>query len=200
VPAHSLDEVFQCAGNRKRDFSRRGSSGNWAEDQLTWKARQPMLRSRRQPTSDVFAATAGCFTGRADLQAPHGLRSRAGGDAVLRARRQPHDAAHVAAWGCVCRIMGVCMCSMCRRPHAALLPSQSPFAVCSCTSLSFAHAAPSCVTSCRARQHFAVCRNDVQGPAAVPRVALRRGAARHGSCCACDAPAALARRTRRGAR
>ena len=33
----SLDEVFQCAGSKKRDFSRRGSSGNWTEDQLTWK-------------------------------------------------------------------------------------------------------------------------------------------------------------------
>jgi hypothetical protein len=36
----SLDDVFQCAGNKKRDFSRRGSSGNWAEDQLTWKVRK----------------------------------------------------------------------------------------------------------------------------------------------------------------
>ena len=31
----SLTDVFQCAGNKKRDFSRRGSSGNWEEDQLT---------------------------------------------------------------------------------------------------------------------------------------------------------------------
>jgi hypothetical protein len=39
LPANSLDDVFQCAGNKKRDFSRRGSSGNWTEDQLTWKVR-----------------------------------------------------------------------------------------------------------------------------------------------------------------
>ena len=40
----SLDEVFQCAGNKKRDFSRRGSSGNWTEDQLTWKEEQSFKR------------------------------------------------------------------------------------------------------------------------------------------------------------
>ena len=40
----SLDEVFQCAGNKKRDFSRRGSSGNWTEDQLTWKEEMSFKR------------------------------------------------------------------------------------------------------------------------------------------------------------
>ena len=35
----SLVDVFQYTHNKKRDFTRRGSSGNWAEDQLTWKAR-----------------------------------------------------------------------------------------------------------------------------------------------------------------
>ena len=30
----SLSEVFQCAGNKKRDFTRRGSSGDWAADEL----------------------------------------------------------------------------------------------------------------------------------------------------------------------
>ncbi len=40
----SLDEVFQCAGSKKRDFSRRGSSGNWTEDQLTWKEEQSFKR------------------------------------------------------------------------------------------------------------------------------------------------------------
>ena len=39
-PRCSLDEVFKCGGSKKRDFSRRGSSGNWAEDQLTWKVRR----------------------------------------------------------------------------------------------------------------------------------------------------------------
>jgi hypothetical protein len=35
VKTCSLSDVFQCAGNKKRDFARRGSSGNWEEDQLT---------------------------------------------------------------------------------------------------------------------------------------------------------------------
>lgn len=43
-PFCSLDEVFQCAGSKKRDFSRRGSSGNWTEDQLTWKEEQSFKR------------------------------------------------------------------------------------------------------------------------------------------------------------
>jgi Inner centromere protein, ARK binding region len=30
----SLSDVFQCAGNKKRDFTRRGSSGDWAGDEL----------------------------------------------------------------------------------------------------------------------------------------------------------------------
>jgi hypothetical protein len=37
----SLVDVFQYTHNKKRDFTRRGSSGNWAEDQLTWKVRVP---------------------------------------------------------------------------------------------------------------------------------------------------------------
>jgi len=81
-PCCSLSEVFQCAGNKKRDFSRRGSSGNWAEDQLTWKARsgKVLLGTARELTRKC------CATGGTQFQAPHGL---------FRRRRRCHGNAQI---------------------------------------------------------------------------------------------------------
>ena len=70
----SLVDVFQYTHNKKRDFTRRGSSGNWAEDQLTWKVRVPETGGRGGDSNETSTHTPlrPCAGG-AQLQAPHGL-------------------------------------------------------------------------------------------------------------------------------